>query len=517
MATPDPAPQQINDPYKAGARNRLWRDWEPDHRSGDDSINANWDLLVTRLRDLQRNEPTVRGLMRTLSKFVIGTGIATFSNALTLAGATDAAREPGSDEFDDEFNFESDELFEEWSEEEADVQGRLSWQQMQALHFQEVMSAGESLLLKCYDRDPNRTMPLCFQLLEPEQLDYRMNFPREVSPSGNKIVRGVEINDQGRAVAYWIFDTHPYDSYSNFNTKSTRIPADRVIHTYLPNRPSENRGATWFSTNVQIAKDTDWYVGNELTAAALGALLTLIVKRKSGAGSGIGFVGDNSSMDGASDQYGNSTVKLGRGLVADLGADDDIKVAESSRPNRDAAPFIKLLSQLQGQGSGLSLLRVTGDYSQSSYTSARGAHLDDQAFFLVLQAFCSRSFVRPVRRMHTIEAAGYGLFRSISARQFEKSRRQMLRVTVQPPGREQLDPEKETESAAARIRCGFSTWQDECGARGKNWRRVALQQRRERQFFSDTLGFVPDLANTVQGKKAETDSSPEPAPQPEAP
>ena len=480
-------PHTPHSPYKGGGQNRLWRDWQPPHRSGDSAIAESWDLLTSRVRDLFRNEPTLRAAKRALSKHVIGTGIQTFAEVFATP-----------DEADDLFNFESDDEFERWSEEEADAEHRFAWPQMQKLHFEECMESGDSLLLKCLRKDPGRSIPLCYQMLEPEQLDQTMDWPlggNRDQKNPTKCVRGIEYTRDNVPVAYWIYDAHPYDDWSAWSTKSTRIPAERVIHTYLPNRSSEHRGVTWFSAGVQSAKDLDWYIGNELTAAAIGALLSVVVKREHGSGSGFGFAGDPGASN--SDQFGNPLTRLGRGTIADLGKDDELEVVESKRPNRDADPFIKLILMLQSMGVGVSYLRLTGDYSQSSYTSARGAHLDDQAFFAVLQAWAGRSFVRPVRREHTRQAAALGLYRSIGARQFVNNERQYTRIALQPPGREQLDPEMETAAALARIRGGLSTWQDEVGLRGKNWRRVAQQQAREWKTF-EKLGIVPDLSYSSQ-------------------
>lgn len=476
FGNPMPPQQTANAPYRGGGQNRLWKEWQPPHRSGDSAIGENWNLLTARIRDLFRNEPVMKSAKRALSKHVIGTGIQTFAEAML-----------DPDETDDDFNFESDDEFDQWSEEEADVEGRLAWPQMQWLHFNETMESGESLMLKCASDRPGRSMPLCYQLLEPEQIDDTMDWP--AGEGRNKCVRGIEFDRFNRPAAYWLYDAHPYDEWSSLSTKSTRIPADRVIHSYLPGRASEHRGVTWFSANVQSAKDLDWYLGNEMTAAALGALLSIIIKRANGSGSGALF----GPAGGETDEYGNQFTRLGRGTVADIGPDDDVSVAESKRPNRDAEPFIKLILQLQAMGIGCSYLRLTGDYSQASYTSARGAHLDDQAFFVVLQAWAGRSFVTPVRKEHTRQAAAHGLFRSIGARQFLARQRQMLRLTIQPPGREQLDPDKETNAALGRIRGGLSTLQDECGLRGKNWRRIIRQRARE-EAYCRRLGVTPDLS-----------------------
>jgi lambda family phage portal protein len=469
--------------YTGGKLTRIWKDWMPWHRSGDAAIQENWSLLTARVRDLTRNDGVMRSAKRAMAKHVVGPGIKTHADVWD------------ADVPDDDYNFEADDLFDHWCEHEADVRGQSDFGQLQWQVFSEVMETGEVFLLKVQDASKGRSVPYCLQMIETEQIDLRQDRPQGLRGE-NKIVRGVEYDSFDRPVAYYIYDQHPYDIYSGWTGASKRIPAARVIHLHLPGRPSERRGISWFAANMQTAKDLDWYLGNELTAAALGALLTLIIKRKNGAGSGVGFAGDNSSTDGNSDDNGNSLVKLGRGIVADIGAEDDIKVAESSRPNRDAAPFVKLMLMLQGMGVGLSQLRLTGDYSQSSYTSARGAHLDDQAYFVVLQHWFGHKFVLPVRREWTRQAVAYGRLRSIGARQFAKDEWKYLRCTPQAPGREQLDPEKETGAAMRRIRAGFSTWQHECGLRGHNWRRIVIQQERERKFFV-LHGFTPDLADTA--------------------
>jgi len=469
--------------YRGGMLTRIWKDWIPWHRSGDAAIWENWSLLTARIRDLCRNDGTIRAGKRALAKHVVGKGLAVHADVWD------------GDQADDEYNFEVDQLFERWGKREADSRGKSSFGQLQWQAFNECMEVGEAIFLKCQDNSKGRLIPYCLQLIESEQMDLRFDRPEGVRGE-NKIVRGVEYDKWDRAVAYYVYDQNPYDIYTSWTGASTRIPADRVIHVYLPGRPSERRGISWFATNMQTAKDMDWYLGNELTSSALAALLTCVVKRKYGSGSGLGFAGDAASTDGNSDDWGNPLQKLGRGIIADIGSEDDVKVIESSRPNRDAGPFIKLLLMLQGMGIGVSQLRLTGDYSQSSYTSARGAHLDDQAYFVVLQQWFAEVLVLKVWEDVVRQLMAFGRLRSIGARQFLKDAWRYLDAKYLAPGREQLDPEKETGAAMKRIRAGFSTWQHECGLRGHDWRRIVIQQARERAFFTK-YKFKPDLADSA--------------------
>lgn len=457
--------------YRGGAVDHLNRSWQPRHRSGDAAIAEAWDLLTARTRDLFRNEAVFKALKRELVTHVVGTGIAAYADV----------QDPVSGDLDEEFNSESDNLFEQWAEDEASADGKFSWWELQSMHLREVIETGESFLVERAMAEGDRLVPLCYQLLEAEQLDATKDWPKD--SDGVKAVRGIEYR-RGIPIAYWFFEDHPYDLHAG-SGQSVRIPAGQVIHSFLPNRSSENRGVAWFAGGVQPARDLDWYLGNELTAAALGALLTLVIKRKHNpVGSGMGFVGDGGSTVGDSDEHGNPLTKWGRGVVASIGPEDEVTVAESKRPSRDAGPFIRIIQTQLSQTAGVSLLRMTRDYSQSSYTSARGAHLDDQAFFNVLQRWAGRSFVKQPRRRFNAMAVAHGRFRTLGARQFLKDQRHWQRVLLQGPGREQLDPEKETDAAIARIDAGLSTHQHECGLRGVNWRRVAMQRKRELAFFT---------------------------------
>ena len=475
--------------YRGAERSRLWKDWLPNERSGDAAIYEDYPLLNARLRDLFRNEPLMRKLRCELAKGVIGSeGIQTFAEVML----DDLA--PGQTDVDDKFNDEADDLFELWCE-EADAEGKFCWSQLQWQHFYEVTGLGGGLLVEVWDDNPRRLLPLSYQLIEYDQLDVTKDQP--AINGQNRIVRGIEFDRRNRVVAYHIYDVHPHDNWAT-TAASTRVPASRVIHTFFPDRPSQNVGVSLFSANVQPAKDLDWYLGNELTAAAIGALFSVMIKRDRGAGSGLGFVGDNASNE-SSDSYGNSLARLGRGILFDGGPNDDVKIIQSGRPNGDASAFIELILRQAGQAIGLSLARVTGDYKATSYSAGRAMHLDDEAYFRVLRRWFGYSCVVPVRRRFTQVAAAMGLFRTVGARQFLKNERRMLRVDCIGVGREQLDPEKETTAAHGRIRGCTSTYKIECALRGLHYRKVFRQRARE-QALLEELGLEPDLS--VNGKAA---------------
>lgn len=485
--------------YKGAEINRLNKHWQPGNMSGDAALADSWPLLNARVRDLIRNEPTLLNAKRTLVALIVGCGIQTFA----------AAKFDDGEPIDD-YNAESDEWHERWAEsKECDAEGKRCLAELVAEAQAEEIETGDLFLLEVLDTSPGRTSPLCYQLIEAEQIDCSMDQP--AAPGQNKIVRGIEYDARNRPVAYYIFDAHPYDPFSGWSTKSTRVPASRVIHDFIPHRPSASRGMCWFAACVQPARDTDMLIGSELTAANIAALFTVLIKRKNGTGGGLGF-GDGDPNN--TDEFLNALVKLGRGIVGYIGQDDSVEQVERKSPGPQLAPFVKLLRQQESMGTGLSYLRMTKDYESTSYTSARGAHLDDDAIIRPMQMRKGHGLVLPMRMRHNAMAVALGRIRSVSPTQFRANPWRWQRFDLMPPGREQLDPEGETDSIAARILTGVSTLKDECGARGKHWRKV-LQQRALETKEIQRLGLETEIDFTKgggqQGQAGE--NAPDPAAQ----
>lgn len=461
--------------FYGAAIDALTKGWTPRQRSGDDALKDSWPLLSGRIDDLMRNEPSLGQCERALVKHIVRTGIMTFAEVMN----------PDRTLVED-FNDESDEEYTHWSECEADVEGKQSLQEMQWSLQEQVIRRGDGLMLWCLDKRPGRELPLCLQLLEAAQLDDSKE--QDARDNENRIVRGVELDAQNRAVAYWIFDAHPYDSSAGWTNKSVRIPADRVIHYFVPFTPSATRGVPWFHALVRVTRDSDWFLGSELTAAALGALLVMIHKQKkmtAGAGMGLGDGGDTS------DEFGNPLVKLGPGVKVTIPAEDDIELVESKRPGKQTEPFMKFMRQEQSMGAGLSALSTTMDFSQTSFTSAHGAANEEWAYIEPLQGRLSRRVVKPIRRRWTINAAAYGLFQTLSPTQFLAQQRKWLRIAVQPPGRDQLNPRDQTGASIDRMRSGLSNLILECGREGRNWRHVLRGKAQVEQYAID-LGTSVD-------------------------
>lgn len=482
-------------PYVGGRVQRTNRDWQPLNYSGDAAIRDSWELLTARVRDLVRNDAVLAKALNQLVTLVVGSGIQTFSCPKLPDGT-----------YDEEFADESDEWFGRWSELECDAEGSKSFQEMQRLSFSEMVQVGNSFWLEVLNSDKNRTSPLSYQLLEWEQLDRTMDTERAWIALGkpsrghrpNRVVNGIELNAFNVPVAYWLYDVHPYDSWSqpggSSGVLSKRIPASRVIHNYLPDRISSHVGVSWFSSLVQVSRDRDRYLANELTASALASLLTLVVKRNRPNG-GIGSAlaaesGDNSQA---------TAVQMGHPFIAEIGVDESVEVAESKRPNRNASDFLKTLHVHTAMGAKMSVNRLLGDPAEANFGSIKSSHLDDERMVSPIQQHQAQRVAIVVRRRHNELAATMGRYSSVSPRLFDSNRWRYQAFDWIGSGDPDLQPKEEGDAAIDRLRSGRTTYQYEVGRLGFHWRK---QLRQTKQFLDalDALNLkMPDWSKGAGG------------------
>ena len=83
---------------------------------------------------------------------------------------------------------------------------------------------------------------------------------------------GVELNSVGKPVAYHLFKKHPYDNtYPKPEQQYIRVPADEIIHAYIPNRAEQTRGVSFIAPIMANMKLLNGYYEAEIVAARVGA------------------------------------------------------------------------------------------------------------------------------------------------------------------------------------------------------------------------------------------------------
>ena len=174
--------------------------------------------------------------------------------------------------------------------------------------------------------------------------------PRE----GNRIIHGVEIDSNGRHVAYWV--TVDKAGQQEFIFESKRIPVfsekgnrriSKMIYGTDDKRLDEVRGMPILASVLYMMKELDRYRDSEQRAATVNSLLPLFIKKTKPTGPGTQPLGggavrtdtiDLAQPDGTTKAYNVS--QLLPGLVPDELAEGEEPVSfQTQRPNVNYAKF----------------------------------------------------------------------------------------------------------------------------------------------------------------------------------
>lgn len=482
-------------------------DFVPPHRSGQAAVRESWDMLTRRIRWLAANTYMVRRSVSLMTQLVIGEGLNVFHAGVSI-------KPPGAAPdwvlADPLFRFgeESDPLFERWALDYADCERRRTWYEMQSTSAGELFETGNSLWLKVVRPAPEGVCPLSYQLLEAEQLDRTRDRPG--TKTDGRIDQGIEYDPvYGQPVAYWLYDAHPYDDLAPWGaaTTSQRVPARRVIHLALTTRASQRFGVSFANILMQPSRDEDWLVGHELTSAALAAGLTILLREAEPGKSDLTFdAGTTNALttpaafdDGSHTPQGIphlSEVGLTAGMIARVSADlkEDVKVIETSRPNKDVEPFARFLLNRASMATNLSYHRYVGNPTGASFAALRAMINDDRATTGPLTNALGRRMAVRCRKVHDGTQAVLGRYRTVTATEYGRRLENYQDYDCLGPPLRHLNPVEDVSAAAARIRCGLSTLRRECGLLNLNYRQV-LRQLAVEGDLSAALGVVLDFSS----------------------
>lgn len=210
--------------YKAAGHGRRLRTWRVSGAGPNTVTVTALRTIQSRSRHAVRNDPWAGAGLDKLDANGIGTGIM----AKMVNGSP-------------ELKAAAKKVWDRWTQ-EADADGLLTFEALQALAWHEWHEAGEVFArLRPRRASDGLTVPLQVQVIESEQCpcDYYA-----VASNGNQIRAGIEFDRIGRRVAYWMYPSHPGDTVLNVaeGTNLRRIPAEEVIHLYRPLRAGQIRG-----------------------------------------------------------------------------------------------------------------------------------------------------------------------------------------------------------------------------------------------------------------------------------
>lgn len=451
--------------YDGAASGHRTAGWRGASTSANAETDGNAAKLRDRARDLERNNAWAAKALTAIVSNVVGTGIRCAPRSTNKRQTAKAAA-----------------LWKAWAETTAcDFDGRHDLYGLQSLVMQTAARDGEALVR--FRRVKGGPVPLALQVLEPDFLDTH----KSTGEGGNRVIQGVEIDGEGRAVAYWLYEQHPGETGVNYRLglsgfKSNRIPAEQVARIYRQDRAGQLRGVTWFGPIMLPLRDLDDYEDAQLVRQKIAACFSVFVRDSAGA----------EEVVTSDDTY--LSEKVAPGIIEILPPGKDISFANP--PGVEGySDYVRAVLRKVAAGLGITYETLTGDLSQTNFSGGRMAwiemhrNIEAWRWRMLIPQLCVPVWERFVEAATIAGASLEGVACEWTA-----------------PRRELVNPKEEILGMVAEIRGGLTSWSE--AARERGWDPdVLLSELKEDADRFDSAGLVLDCdprRTTQQGQPIDT-------------
>lgn len=460
--------------FAASRREREVAQWRPLLESADLELMGEASTIAARSYDLERNHGVAAGAVRTQIDNIVGTG-------LRLAAKPDYRALGRTKAWADEWARATEAQWRTFADvPEFDAARQLSFGGTTVLQMRSAMLAGDGLALALWLPDrPGAKWSTAIQSIDPARL-----CNPQWGMSNLHLREGVEINDYGEPVAYWIRKTHPSEAFLlGGDDAYERIPARtgfgrrRVLHLYEKLRPGQSRGRAILASVMGAFRMLDHYQRTELQTAVVNSMIAAFIETP--------LRGEDiADLFGSSKQFIASKsgweVKLQGAGVIPLHPGDKLNAFTPTRPNSAYAQFVEAVLRYIATGLNLPYELLMKDFSKTNYSSARAALLEAWRYFMAMRRWVATTWASPIYELWLEEAVNRG---AVDAPDFYDNRAAYCRAEWIGPGRGWIDPMKEAQAADVRMNeAGVSTLERECAEQGTDWQEVLEQRATEREF-----------------------------------
>lgn len=438
--------------YDAASNGRRTSGWFAPGSSAQTEVHQALSFLRNRSRELVRNNPYAENAINEIATNITGTGI--LPKAIGLPVTIEKRLK---------------QVWNDWADTtECDYDGHLNLYGIQQLAARTIAESGEVLVRFHVMPNAGMEIPLQLQILEPDYIDStRYSQP---GVDGTYIRYGVEFNKDHKIIAYWLWDNHPGDSLQ-FATKSSRVDAKEIVHTFLKKRPGQFRGVPFGHASMLRLKDLEDYEDAQLIRQKIAACFTVFVTdtENSATIGGVAAKTDDDLLE-----------KVEPGIVEYLPAGKQVTMASPPDAGANYDPYVKSVLRGVSSGYGMDYVTLTGDLTAVNFSSGRmgwlkfNRNVSSWQWLMMVPQFCNPIWDKFIQVANVM---GY-------------IRQPKVKVRWTPPRRQMIDPVKEIEGQKESIRAGLSSWQDTIRANGEDPEEV-LQEMIDAAKQFDDAGLMP--------------------------
>lgn len=437
--------------------------------SADAELSTSLDRMRAASRQMVRDSSYAKRAKLIVVNNVIGAGIGMQAQVMSTR---DALRT--------DVNAAIEEAWGSWATaENCHTGGSLAFGDLERAALGQVFEAGEVFIRLHFDKFGDSKIPLALELIEAERVPHNLVEPGAVTAQG-EVRMGVEVDRFHRPIAYWVRERHPGDIRARVGAtdRFERVPADQMFHLRLVDRWPQTRGEPWLHTVMRKIDDLNELTGAELQAVRASAYYFATIQTPEG---------DN-PLKSAEEGTGQGVMDIEPLTVQQLAPGEELSFHAPNRPNANLDAFLRHIVREGSTGiPGVTYEALSGDYSQSNYSSSRMGLLDARDSFKVLQQWWVRSFRRPLHKVWLQQAVLSRQVPGITVDQYAMAPSKFEAVLFKPRGWSWVDPTKEVGAYKEAIKAGMTTLTDVIAATadGRDIEDVITTRKRELQMLEE--------------------------------
>lgn len=442
----------------------------PNSRAPWEDIDSNNFTLRQRSRMLYMASPIGASAIKTNRTNVVGNGLKLQSNInRQVLGMTKEQAE--------EWQKKTEAEFELWASKKnaCDATGMNDFYGIQQLALMSWLMSGDTFaVVKRYDRTPLQPYGLRIHLIEADRVRTPVDTglgirpgiiydTRGIAPNGNDIYDGVEVDKNGKVVAYYVANTYPFEPTLTLTdfvrieayNRATGLP--NILHIMDSERPDQYRGVPYLAQIIEPVLQTNRYTNAEIMAAVVQSFHTAFITTEADP-TEMPFneaIPEPEQISEDPNDY-----EMGPGTINILQPGEDVRFNTPTHPNTAFDVFIKsICTQI---GSALEIPRdlLLKEFN-ASYSASRAAMLEAWKAFKMRREWLTNDFCKPVYEIWLTEAIALGRIQAPGFFNDPLIRQAYLGSEWIGPAQGQLDGTKEIQAATMAIEAGLSTREQE--------------------------------------------------------
>ena len=431
-----------------------------------EDIDAHNYTLRQRARMLYMAAPVATSAIKTNRTNVIGCGLQLKSriNRVKLGLTPEQAKE---------WQRKTEEEFELWAanKRNCDAIGVNNFYTAQQLALASCLLSGDMIVLLKHE-DPTVLNPygLRFHMIEADRVStptamtagssFFANMTQGETKEGNRIYDGIEVDKNGRIIAYWIRNTYPFQQTAD-KTEWKRVLATgeetglpNVLHVMETERPEQYRGVSYLAQVIEPLLQMRRYTDSELTAAVVESFFTAFIKTEADPNENpYNEVGGDGTEQVSDDP---NEYEMGPGQINIMKPGEDVVFGDPKRPAGGFDGFVVAICKQIGAALEIPADLLLKSFN-ASYSASRAALLEAWKAFKMRREWFSDDFCRPLYEVWMAEAVARGRIIAPGFFSDPAIRAAWLGSEWIGPTQGQLDPVKEITAEQLACENGFST------------------------------------------------------------